>query len=103
MVAKAVSEAERKKLEADTHSHEDKLLIAMNENESASMSRLAELNEWFLGDMKPNKPLVQRTLKNLQKDKLVRKERGTWVLTDRGKKVAEKAKLNADLAGARYG
>jgi hypothetical protein len=103
VIAKPLSEQDRKKIDAAARSNEDKLLITMSENEGASMARLAEANDWFLRDMAPNKAMVQRAMKRLEKEKLVHQERGTWVLTDRGKKTASKAKLNGQLAGAHYG
>jgi hypothetical protein len=103
VIAKAMSERERSDAEADTRSDEDALLIAIAENERASMAGLATALQWFAKDGKPYKARVQRSADRLKKGGYVKAERGSLALSEKGKKEAIRARQNADLAGARYG
>jgi hypothetical protein len=104
VLAKALSEDEEQKLHAMAKTDEDKLLVAMLDNAGASISALAEACDWFMKDGKAYRSKVQRLLRKLAKDKLTVSERGgAWSLTHKGEKAAEKARIDAELAGSRYG
>jgi hypothetical protein len=57
---------------------------------------LAESLDWFTKDGKPYKMLVQRLIKALIEDKLVKKQSGRFVLTRAGLKEAQMASLDDD-------
>jgi hypothetical protein len=91
VVAKPISETDREKFDARAQSMADTLLICMHEaGPGASIAKLAEAADWRLSTGGPNKSKVERQLKSLEKEKLVKKERGAWVLTEKGTKLAEK-------------
>lgn len=103
VIARAMSERERSMAEANTRSDEDLLLIAIGEQDRASMSGLADALQWSNSKGKPDKSRVQRSADRLRKAGYVKMERGALGLSEKGKKEAIRAKLNADLAGAQYG
>lgn len=104
VIAKAMSDRERSDAEANSRSDEDRLLIAINDNERASMSGLADVLGWINSKGKPDKSHIQRCAKRLKAGKYVKDERGgSLVLTEKGQTEAIRVKQNADLAGARYG
>jgi AAA domain len=103
VVAEPLSEKERGEAEAHSRSDEDDLLIAIAENDRASMSGLATALQWLAKDSKPYKARVQRSAERLKKGGFVKIERGGLILTPKGKKEAKRAKYNADAAGSKYG
>jgi AAA domain/Toprim domain len=103
VIAKAMSERERSDAEANSRNDEDALLIAIADNDRASMASLATTLQWFTKDSKPYKARVQRSADRLKKGGYVKTERSSLALTEKGKKEAIRAKQNAELAGSRYG
>jgi hypothetical protein len=103
VVAKPLSEKDRVEAEQNSRSDEDALLIAISENERASMVDLATVLQWMTKENKPYKARVQRSAERLKRDKLVKIERRTLMLTEKGKAEAKRAKYNTDTAGATYG
>jgi hypothetical protein len=103
IIAKPMSERERSAAEAATISNEDELLIAIAENQRASFATLAGALGWVSSKGTPNKAKVSRTSDRLKKDKFVKDERGVLLLTDKGRDEVKRLKLNAQLAGPRYG
>lgn len=104
VIARHISEREQREIAAKAQNDQNALLIAMLDIAGASFAQLAEKLTWMTGERgdKPHKSKVSRMMVGLEKDKLVRKERNTWVLTEKGTAEAEKVKLNFGLAGARY-
>ena len=103
VIAKPLSERERSEAEASTRGDEDALLIAIAENERASMAGLATQLRWFTKDGKPYKARVQRAADRLKKGGYVKIERGALTLSEKGKKEAIRAKQDVDLAGSQCG
>ena len=85
VMGKALSEEEYRKREQRAHNEADAVLIAMYENEDASIKELAITVKGSEG----YKSGIWRVLKKLEQDKLVRKAHGTYVLTDKGLKQAK--------------
>jgi hypothetical protein len=83
VVASYLSPAGHEELAAEAQDKERKLLKAINDNEGASLAKLAQVLGWTTKDGEPYKMMVQRTLKKLEKQKLVE---GTTI-TPKGKKV----------------
>jgi AAA domain len=102
VVAKPLSEAERSHAEANSRSDEDALLIAIADNERASMAGLATALHWVTKDGKPYKARVQRSSERLKRGGYVKMERGSLALTEKGKAEAKRARINQDMAGASY-
>lgn len=103
VVAKPLSEGERSQAEANSRSDEDALLVAIADNDRASMADLAIALKWFQPkDGKPYKARVQRAAERLKKYKLVKVERRGLVLTPRGKEETKRTRTNLNLAGATY-
>jgi AAA domain-containing protein len=103
VVAKPLSERERTEAETSNRTDEDALLVAIAENDRASMTMLAAALKWLTKDNKPYKTRVKRAADRLKKDKLVKLERDGLSLTEKGKAEAKRARYNADAAGATYG
>jgi hypothetical protein len=103
VIAKPISESEKSKAEASSRSDEDTLLIAIADNERATMAGLADVMGWIDSKGRPYKTRVYRCASRLKKDGYVKNERGTLSLTNKGKQEADKARQNASVAGSRYG
>lgn len=102
VVAKPLSERERSEAEAMTRTNEDALLIAIADNERASMAGLAMALQWIARDGKPAKARVQRSAERLKKGGYVKDARGTLELSDKGKAEAKRIRTNHNMAGATY-
>jgi len=103
IIAKPVDKARQTAIEATSRNEEDAVLVTMLNNEGISLACTAEALGWVNLKGEPLRAKVQRILKRLDKEGYFRKERGTWFLSDKGKKAAEKARYNRDAAGAKYG
>ena len=86
-VAVPLSDAEHAGLSKRRHEDENRLLYAMLRDRSASIASMARDCGW---NPETSKSKVQRLLKNLEDDKLVRKYRGRYGLTESGKREAER-------------
>jgi hypothetical protein len=102
VVAKPLSERERGEAEANSRSDEDALLLAIADNERASMAGLAMALQWVTKDSKPYKARVQRSSERLKKGGYVKLERGSLALTEKGKAEAKRTRANHSMAGATY-
>lgn len=102
VMARPLTEREHAAKASAARSDQDVLLIAMTENEGASIAGLADKAEWFTATGLPYKSKVQRLLKQLKRDHMVIDRRGSWGLTEAGQKEAKKAQSNATMAGAKY-
>ncbi len=77
-------------------------MIAIADNDRASMAGLAIALQWTTKDGKPYKARVQRAADRLKKDKLVTVERRNLTLTSKGKTEAKRTRTNIEMAGATY-
>jgi DNA-binding MarR family transcriptional regulator len=88
--AVAISEQEEEAQEASAERDEDQLLAELAKNPKRSIADLARACGWLLADDEPHKSKVDRVLKRLQADKLVKRVRGKhWQVTDAGKELLE--------------
>jgi hypothetical protein len=92
-----VSEHEEAAQKQKTRNEEDQLLAAVAENPDYSMAELALACGWVWQTGEPAKSKVERVLKRLKTEKLVKSSRGRWVLTSDGKKARGKGS-NADAS-----
>ena len=67
-----------------------------------SMAGIANQCRWQTSKGEPHKSKVHRIIETLRAEKYVSKERGSPILTEKGKTEAKKVKFNRDNAGARY-
>jgi hypothetical protein len=95
-----ISDSETERETEDARSDEDILLQAMLVP-GRSVAKLATACEWLTSKGEPHKSKVDRTMKRLSADKLVKKTRDTWMLTEAGKKAAETAASGAAHRDAR--
>ena len=88
VVASPLSEEGREEIARAMHSREDELLAALRDpaNRKASHRELARRLGWQLRSGETNHVLVARTLKGLEKDKLITVKRGGVGLTKEGEK-----------------
>jgi hypothetical protein len=82
--AKPLTAAERATAEDQGQTNQDRLLNAMKDHDGASLNELAEFCGWFYKSGDPNKSLVERTMRDLEARRLVKKEGGRWKLTKAG-------------------
>jgi hypothetical protein len=90
VVASYLSAAEQEELASAARTEEDRLLALLIENEGTSYADLARMLGWTLKNGDPHKVKVERTLKKLEKHKLVSKERDCWAVSDKGKKALKR-------------
>jgi AAA domain len=89
-ISEAEEAAQGNKMRAD----EDRLLLELLTNGERSHADLARACKFFFEDGAPAKSRLQRTLKRLEQanPKLAKLNRGHFVLTDEGRKLAKKLK-----------
>ena len=68
---------------------EDLALQALARNPRASFAELAASLGWYGKGEKPNRTKAQRTLARLQRDKLIKKDRGRYEITEKGQKAVK--------------
>ncbi len=84
-----VSTAEEESTAAAAENEENALLVARLDAPQASFADLARLCGWIMATGVPYKVKVARMCAKLARDKMMRRYRNTYVLTDAGKKAAE--------------
>lgn len=87
VVAAHLSELAQEELASVARTHENQLLAALADNESASLADLAKAVGWLMKNGTPHKMMVKRTLDKLKKLKLVTNGIDGPHLTDAGKKA----------------
>jgi hypothetical protein len=88
VIARAMGDADYNEQVTDIRKDESKVLSAMRDSPGASIRELAEKVGWKFKDGSAAKSKAQRVMKQLAKDKLIRKVRGVWELTELGQKAA---------------
>jgi hypothetical protein len=93
VVASPPSEEAREDIARAMRSREDQMLLALRNpvNLMANKTDLARRLGWMLRNGDPNHVQVARTLKKLEKDKLITVKRGQITLTKEGEKAVEQA------------
>jgi DNA-binding MarR family transcriptional regulator len=92
VVSYPMGEDAREEMAATARTQEDMLLLKLAEMPEASLAELAKALGWSMKDGSPYKQMVSRTFEKLERAKLVKKERGSYVLTPAGEKLVEKLK-----------
>lgn len=88
--ARPLTDAESVNCEARAERDQKKLLVAIAENEGASLADLAEKLGWRSTTGTPLKSKVHRLLEKLKAQKLAKIELNKWILTPAGQKLAAK-------------
>ena len=101
--AQPLSADEQQRKAGTTRDDEDAVLIALlDDSTEHSMAGIANQCRWQTSKGEPHKSKVHRIIETLRAEKYVSKERGSPILTEKGKTEAKKVKFNRDNAGARY-
>lgn len=94
VVAKALSETEKRRAEATSRDDEDALLLAIADHPRASYAGLAVALGW-VSDKGENKAKVKRCADRLKADKLAKPDRqGTLCLTEKGETEVKRLRSN---------
>lgn len=88
VTAHPISTDEQTDREQQTRIYEDQLLFLMQEKPGLSLAEMATALNWTYANGEPNKSRVDRTLKKLKLQKLVKHDRDGWQLTKEGAKIA---------------
>jgi len=99
VIARALTAPDYSERVSDVRKDEVKVLQAMRDKEGASISAIAVALGWKFKDGNPAKSKVQRIQKQLTKDKLIKKVRGNYELTETGAKVAGTARVAKPARG----
>lgn len=92
--AVALTETDEDQQKDKTRDDEDRILalrLRLLETDPLSYAQAAEQVGWIYGDGAPAKSRVQKVVDRLEKAKLVRRDRGQWLLTEKGKEAGRKA------------
>lgn len=87
IVAAYLSDTAQEEMTKASRCDEDLALQALASNPRASFAELAASLGWYAKMGKPNRSKAQRTLARLQRDKLIKKERGRYEITEKGQKA----------------
>ena len=96
--AVAVTQSDEDQADTKMAADDDAVLIErlkVPDDQRLSMAHIAEACDWTTGDGAPAKVRVQRALQRLERARLMRNDRGQYVLTEKGKDAARKAALRA--------
>jgi len=97
--AVAISQSEEDQQQRNIHSDDEHVLAARlryGDDQQVSIADLATACGWTFGDGSPAKSRVQKALERLEKAKpaaLAYRDRGRWLLTEKGKDAARKVTL----------
>jgi hypothetical protein len=87
IVAEHLSDTAQEEMTKASRCDEELALQALATNPRASFADLAAGLGWYTKNGKPNRSKAQRTLGRLQRDKLIKKDRGRYEITEKGQKV----------------
>lgn len=87
IVAEYLSDIAQEEMTKASRCDEDLVLQALASNPRASFAELAASLGWYAKTGKPNRSKAQRTLSRLQRDKLIKKDRGRYEFTEKGQKA----------------
>ena len=87
VIARPLTDAERDTADQGVRGDQDALLQSMHEHPGLSFAGHASRLFWLYKNGQPDKTKVSRLMFALKADKLVKKERGKWVLTPAGEKA----------------
>ena len=85
VVAEALNESGEEKLKAAARKDEDIVLAALAETPGASLTRIAEVQQWKYRNGDPDKSRVHRATSKLKQWKLVESGRDGWLVTKKGR------------------
>jgi hypothetical protein len=87
VVASHLSDAAQEDMSTAARAAEDEVLLAVNRNPGASISNLARHLGWTTSKGDPNKTKVHRAIKQLERAKLLSRDRDRLTVTNKGKEV----------------
>jgi hypothetical protein len=96
VTASALTRDEVDAAETAGGNRQEQLLAAMRGNRGASLAKLAEACGWTYASGEPNKSMVQRTMADLQRLKLVKFNDGHWMPVEKSQKGGAKRQASPD-------
>jgi AAA domain/Bifunctional DNA primase/polymerase, N-terminal len=87
VIAEHLSDTGQEEMTKASRGDEDLALHALSNTPRASFAELADTLGWYAKSGKPNRTKAQRTLGRLQRDKLIKKDRGRYEITEKGQKA----------------
>jgi hypothetical protein len=87
IVAEYLSDTAQEEMTKASRCDEDLALQALESNPRASFAELAASLGWYAKSGKPNRTKAQRTVGRLQRDKLIKRGRGRYEITEKGQKA----------------
>jgi len=87
IVAEHLSDIAQEEMTKASRCDEDLALQALASNPGASFAELAASLGWYAKNGKPNRSKAQRTLGRLLRNKLIKKDRGRYKITEKGQKI----------------
>ena len=87
VVASLLSDTAKEEMTKAARGDEDQVLEVLNGDPRASITDVAKALNWLTPKSEPYKSKVHYIIKRLQHDKLLAKDRGRYVVTDKGKKA----------------
>jgi DNA polymerase len=87
VICEHLSEQGQADLEKETRNEEDAILELVKQQPTISLSQMATQMGWYTHDDKPNRSRVQRRIKMLIKDKLIKKNRDVWEIVKQKEKA----------------
>ena len=89
VIAEHLSDIAQEEMTKASRCDEDLVLQALAGNPRASFADLAASLGWYAKSGKPNRTKAQRALGRLQRDKLIKKDRGRYEITEKGQKAVK--------------
>jgi hypothetical protein len=87
IVAEHLSDTAQEEMTKASRCDEELALQALATNPRASFADLAAGLGWYAKNGRPNRSKAQRALGRLQRDKLIKRDRGRYEITEKGQKA----------------
>jgi hypothetical protein len=99
VTAQPIAQSDVDEADAAARHRQDLMLAAVARNAAASITEFARELGWAYANGEPNKSLANRTLKNLEGLKLIKRSGNLWLLTRAGKSQVNGAKIDETIEG----
>jgi AAA domain len=100
VIAEHLSDTSQEEMAKASRYDEDQALERLAANPRMSIAELATALGWKRKEGKPNKSKAQRVLGRLQHDKLIKRERGRWEITEKGKQALKQKDVDDQCSNA---
>jgi DNA-binding MarR family transcriptional regulator len=96
VIAEPLSDQAKEDMDKAARGEEDRMLLALENNSGASMTDLADTLGWTLPTRDAGKSRAKRVVGKLLRARLVEKERGEIIFTNKGSKALKRLKKDSD-------